>query len=73
MHEALVYNPKDAYALNLLARIYLESGDDPEVAETLARQSVSLKPDIASFWEVLARSLEVQGKTEQARKARARV
>ena len=73
LHEALVYNPKDAYALNLLARIYLESGDDPEVAETLARQSVSLKPDIASFWEVLARSLEVQGKTEQARKARARV
>jgi tetratricopeptide (TPR) repeat protein len=73
LHEALVYNPKDAYALNLLARIYLESGDDPEVAETLARQSVSLKPDIASFWEVLARSLEVQGKTEQASKARARV
>ncbi|WP_457571469.1 diguanylate cyclase domain-containing protein [Desulfovulcanus sp.] len=73
LHQSLVYNPKDAYALNLLARIYLESGDDPEVAETLARQSVSLKPDIASFWEVLAQSLEVQGKTEQARKARSRI
>jgi diguanylate cyclase (GGDEF)-like protein len=73
LHQALVYNPKDAYALNLLARIYLESGDDPEVAETLARQSVSLKPDIASFWEVLAQSLQAQGKTEQARKARSRM
>ena len=73
LHQALVYNPKDAYALNLLARIYLESGDDPEVAETLARQSVSLKPDNGAFWEVLAKTLELQGKTEQARRARARV
>ncbi|TVQ98617.1 MAG: diguanylate cyclase [Desulfovibrionales bacterium] len=70
LHQALVHNPKDALAMHLLASMYLEHGDDPEIAETLARQSVALRPEVDAYWNVLARVLERQGKTEEAAQAR---
>ena len=72
LHQALVHNHKDAYSLNLLAKIYLDSGEDPEIAETLARQSAALRPEVESHWDVLARALEAQGRDEDAEQARAR-
>ncbi len=72
LHQALINNPRDVFSLNLMSRIYLEGGDDPRIAESLARQSVALRPDVASFWLDLAEILKVQGKEEQAARARAR-
>ncbi|MFO7729066.1 MAG: diguanylate cyclase [Desulfonatronovibrio sp.] len=72
LHQALVNNPRDAFSLNLMARIYLESGDDPQIAESLARQSVALRPDVSKFWLDLADCLEIQGREQQAGLARAR-
>jgi diguanylate cyclase (GGDEF)-like protein len=66
LHQAITANPQDAHSFHLLAKIYLERGDDPEIAESLARQSVHLKPDAPAFWEVLITALEQQGKTEEA-------
>ncbi len=72
LHQALINNPRDAFSLNLMARVYLESGDDPQIAESLGRQSVALRPDVASFWIDLSETLKAQGKDEQALKAKAR-
>jgi diguanylate cyclase (GGDEF)-like protein len=72
LHQALVYNSRDALAMHLLAKLYLKQGEDPEIAETLARQSAALKPEQGMFWEVLADALEAQGKHEQAMLARER-
>ena len=72
LHQALIHNPRDAFSLNLMARIYIESGEDPQIAESLARQSVALRPDVDSFWLDLAETLKVQGLDEQAAQARAR-
>lgn len=72
VHQALVSNPRDAFSLNLMSRIYLESGDDPQIAESLARQSVVLRPDVSSFWLDLADILQAQGKDAQADRARIR-
>ncbi|GAB1410555.1 tetratricopeptide repeat protein [Desulfovibrionales bacterium] len=72
LHQAITASPHDAYSFHLLARLYLEGGEDPEVAESLARQSVHLKGDIWSFWEVLIEALEQQGKTDEARQTRVR-
>ncbi len=72
LHQALINNPRDAFSLNLMARIYIESGDDPQIAESLSRQSVALRPDVQSFWLDLAETLKAQGKDEQAGKAEAR-
>jgi len=72
LHQAITTNPQDAHSFHLLAKIYLERGDDPEIAESLARQSVHLKPDAIAFWDVLITALEQQGKTEEARQAKMR-
>ncbi len=69
LHQALINNPRDAFSLNLMARIYIESGDDPLISESLARQSVALRPDVAAFWLDLAETLKIQGKDEQASRA----
>ncbi|GFK95919.1 Phytochrome-like protein cph2 [Fundidesulfovibrio magnetotacticus] len=69
LQQALLQDPKDAFSLNLLARIYLDAGEDPAIAEALARQSAALRPDQGQFWKDLARALEAQGKTEEARQA----
>jgi len=72
LHQAITANPQDAHSFHLLAKIYLERGDDPEIAESLARQSVHLKSDAPAFWEVLITALEQQGKTEEAQQTKIR-
>ncbi len=69
LHEALLHDPQDAMALQLLARLFLDGGEDPAMAETLARQSVALKPSAKGAWLELARALEAGGKSEAARQA----
>ncbi|MDL2285222.1 diguanylate cyclase [Desulfovibrio sp. OttesenSCG-928-F07] len=69
LHEALIINPHDAVALQLLAGLYLDAGEDPGVAESLARQSVTLRPDLRASWLTLARVLEATGKNNDAREA----
>lgn len=66
LHEALLLNPHDALALQLLAGLYLDAGEDPAVAESLARQSVALRPDLKSSWLELARALRAGGKFKDA-------
>ena len=72
LHQALLHDPKDAFSLNLLARLYLDGGEDPAIAEALARQSAALRPDQKQFWRDLARALEKQGKVEEAQQAMGR-
>jgi len=72
LHQALLHDPKDAFSLNLLARLYLDGGEDPAIAEALARQSAALRPDQKQFWRDLGRALEKQGKVEEARQAMGR-
>lgn len=69
LHEALVQNPYDALAMQILAGLYLDAGEDPAVAESLARQSATLRPDLRSAWLELARALEAGGKKDAAREA----
>jgi GGDEF domain-containing protein/tetratricopeptide (TPR) repeat protein len=61
LHEALLYDPGDAAAMALLAGLYLDAGEDPEIALSLARRSVSLRPDLKSARAQLARALEAAG------------
>jgi Tfp pilus assembly protein PilF len=70
LHHALVTYPRDAHSLHLLARIYLNSGDDPEMAEMLARQSASIAPENRDYLETLIQVLKMQGKTEEIEQAR---
>ena len=70
LHEALLYDPQDAFAMALLARLYLDAGEDPDMAASLARQSVSLRPDLRSGWLQLARAMEALGREREARDAR---
>ncbi len=72
LHQAIINNPRDAFSLNLMAGIYIKSGDDPQIAESLARQSVALRPDVTAFWLDLAEILRAQGKEEQAARAESR-
>lgn len=72
LHQALLHNPKDALSLHLMAELYLDHGEDPEIAEALARQSAALSPGTPAFWRTLARALKVQHKTEEALAALAR-
>ncbi|MDR1126064.1 MAG: tetratricopeptide repeat protein [Deltaproteobacteria bacterium] len=69
LHEALLINPHDALALQLLASLYLDAGENPAVAESLARQSAALRPDCKAAWLELARALEASGKAGEAREA----
>ena len=69
LHQALLRNPRDAAALSLMATLYLDGGEDPELAESLARQSVALRPEHKNGWLALSRALEVQGRLADARDA----
>lgn len=69
LHQALLRNPRDVAALSLMASLYLDGGEDPELAESLARQSVALRPDHKNGWLVLSRALEAQGRLSDAREA----
>ena len=70
LHEALLHDPQDALAMQFLARLYLDAGEDPDMAASLARQSVSLRPGLKSGWLQLARALEAMGKDKEAKEAR---
>ena len=69
LHEALAQDPHNAVALQMLAEMYLDGGEDAEVAESLARQSVALRPERKAGWLVLARALEHSGRGRDAREA----
>lgn len=71
LHEALVRNPQDAASMLLLANIYLDSNEDPAMAELLARKSAGLH-DKPEAWETLARALRKLGREEEARVAEAK-
>ena len=72
LQQALIHDPRDARSMYLLAKLYLDAGEDPEIAEVLARQSVALRPGGKIFWRELARAFEAQGKEAEARDASAR-
>ena len=72
LHEALLYDPQDAFAMALLARLYLDAGEDPDMAASLARQSVSLRPELKTGWLQLARAMEALGRDREAKDARLR-
>ncbi|MEG2171995.1 MAG: tetratricopeptide repeat protein [Desulfovibrionaceae bacterium] len=69
LHEALVRNPQDALAMQMLASLYLDGGEDPGMAEMLARQSVGLHPDNKQTWVLLARALQALGREKDAHAA----
>lgn len=69
LHETLMHDPRNAVALHLLARLHLDGGEDAEVAESLARQSVALRPDLKGGWLQLARALEARGRWQDAKEA----
>ena len=72
LHQALLHDPKDAFSMHLLAKLYLDNGEDPSIAESLARESVALRPANKAFWLELARAFESQGKQREMREATAR-
>lgn len=69
LHEALSLDPQNAVALQMLAEIYLDGGEDVEVAESLARQSVILRPGLKAGWLALSRALDRAGRSRQSREA----
>ncbi len=69
LHEALAHDPHNAAALQMLAELYLDKGEDADVAESLARQSVAIRPERKAGWLALARALERAGRTRDAREA----
>ena len=72
LHLALNADHNDHAAMHMLARIYLDQGEDPQIAEVLARQSSALSPGRDAYWDVLVEALEAQGKGDEATKAAAR-
>ena len=71
LHDALLRNPGGDAAMRMLASLYLEGGDDPVVAEALARRSL-LRHECAEGWRLLSRALAAQGKAGEAGEAAAR-
>ncbi len=71
LHDALLRNPHDDATMRMLASLYLDGGDDPAVAETLARRSL-LQHECAEGWRLLSRALAAQGRTKEADEAVAR-
>ena len=70
LQEALQRNPEDAAAMLLLARMYLESGENPSIVEMLARKSIRLK-DSPDGWKILGRALRLMGRDDEAYQAEA--
>ncbi|MCF8030415.1 MAG: tetratricopeptide repeat protein [Desulfohalobiaceae bacterium] len=70
LQKAVQANPWDAEALHLMARIYLEAGEDPELVESLAKRSYSLRPDLEEHLRLLEEILISRGKEEEARHLR---
>lgn len=72
LHEALHRDPQDAVALEMLAKVYLDGGEDPSMAEMLARRCVGLRPGHKAARQLLARALRALGREAEAREAEAR-
>ena len=72
LHLALNADHHDHAAMHMLARIYLDRGEDPQIAEALARQSSALVPSNAAYRDVLVEALEAQGKGDEAAAVAAR-
>jgi Flp pilus assembly protein TadD len=66
LHLALNADHNDHQAMHMLAKLYLDQGEDPQIAEVLARQSSALAPGVPAYWETLVEALEAQGKGEEA-------
>lgn len=66
LHLALNADHNDHHAMHMLAKLYLDQGEDPQIAEVLARQSSALAPGVNAYWETLVEALEAQGKGEEA-------
>jgi diguanylate cyclase (GGDEF)-like protein len=73
LHRVLSGNPRDAEALYLLARLYLQQGEDAELAESMAKQCVALRPEVAEYAELLEETLARQDKREEIAALRARL
>lgn len=71
LYETINNNPMDSAAMLLLAKLYLDSNEDPSVAEMFARKSLGLR-ERPEAWQVLARALRALGKEAEAREADAR-
>ncbi len=67
LQGALKHNSQDDIALQMLSKLYLEK--DAKLAESLIRHSINLRPNRKNSWLILAKSLELQGKVEQAKQA----
>lgn len=72
LHEALLRDPQDAAAMGMLAELCLDGGEDPSMAEMLARNCVSLRPNHPPSWKLLARALRALGRYPEADAADAR-
>jgi len=72
LHLALNADHNDHQAMHMLAKLYLDQGEDPQIAEVLARQSSALSPSNDAYWDTLVEALEAQGKGEEAAKVAAR-
>ncbi|BCS90052.1 tetratricopeptide repeat-containing diguanylate cyclase [Pseudodesulfovibrio sediminis] len=72
LHLALNADHNDHQAMHMLAKLYLDQGEDPQIAEVLARQSSALAPAKDAYWDLLVEALEAQGKAEEAAKVAAR-
>ena len=66
LHQALQRNPHDAVALQLMAALYLDGGEDFSLAESLVRHSLRLYPERKNSLLTLARALELQGREAEA-------
>lgn len=72
LHEALLRDPQDAVAMEMLAGLYLDGGEDPAMAEMLARRCVGLRPGRRAAKLLLARALRALGREAEASEAEAR-
>ncbi|MBQ4124852.1 MAG: tetratricopeptide repeat protein, partial [Desulfovibrio sp.] len=63
--EALRKNPDDASAMLMLAELYLKERNAADIAEILARHSLSIKAQPRA-WKALAGALRVQGREAEA-------
>ena len=66
LHESLLRDAQDTAAMAMLAQIYLDSHEDPNVAEALARTAVALKPAHQPYRALLARALRALGREVEA-------
>lgn len=71
LHDALLRDPEDAATMLLLAKSYMEGGEDLAMAEMFARKSAALDGN-PEAWKILADILVEQGRQDDAQKARAR-